>query len=139
MKFNKKHTKALFLFHLKDFVRNFLAKILKIQISIIKNTVIELQSKVSVRAIRKMIIDKGFAFTDGEVSWFYSAYSRGDKDPLTNFMLAFLKNNVRKKQPILITGAGTGIMAFHLADLGFSKISAFDYLQCCVDVAKQIH
>lgn len=123
---------------IKFFIKNFLKKTLGIQIKKVPKEDARIKSKVSVSAIKKLIRDKGFAVTDGQASWFYTAYERGDLDPLTNFAMTFLETNIDKKSPILITGCGTGIMAFHLADAGFTNIAGFDYMHECVEVAQQV-
>jgi SAM-dependent methyltransferase len=123
---------------IKFFIKNFLKKTLGIQIKKVRKEDSRIKSKVSVSAIKKLIREKGFAVSDGQASWFYTAYERGDLDPLTNFAMAFLEKNVDKKAPVLITGCGTGIMAFHLADVGFTNVAGFDYLHECVEVAQQV-
>lgn len=123
---------------IKFFIKNFLKKTLGIQVKKVRKEDSRIKSKVSVSAIKKLIRDKGFAVSDGQASWFYTAYERGDLDPLTNFAMTFLQTNIDKNAPVLITGCGTGIMAFHLADAGYKNITGFDYLHECVDVAQKI-
>jgi SAM-dependent methyltransferase len=122
---------------IKFFIKNFLKK-LGIQVKKVRKEDSKIKSKVPVSEIKKLIRDKGFAVSDGQASWFYTAYERGDSDPLTNFAMAFVETNVDKNAPVLITGCGTGIMAFHLADAGYKNITGFDYLHECVDVAQQV-
>ena len=123
---------------LKYLIKNVLKNIFGINVQRITKAETKIRSKVSVRKIKNIIIHKGFAVSDGQASWFYTAYERGDHDPLTNFALDFILNNVNKDSNILVTGCGTGIMAFYLADNGYKKVSGFDYLQECVDVANEI-
>lgn len=123
---------------LKFFIKNLLKKTLGIQIRKVRKEDSRINSKVSVTAIKKLIREKGFAVSDGQASWFYTAYERGDLDPLTNFAMEFLDSNVNKSAPILITGCGTGIMAFHLADIGYTNVTGFDYLHECVEVAQHV-
>ena len=41
---------------------------------------------------------------NNEISWFYTAYERKDKDPLTNFILHYLTSNHNLNKKILVTG-----------------------------------
>lgn len=123
---------------LKFFIKNTLKKYLGITIQKVTKVETKVSSKVSVRKIKNLIKQKGFAVSDGQASWFYTAYERGDHDPLTNFALDFILNNINKNSNVLITGCGTGIMAFYLADNGFSNVKGFDYLNECVEVANEV-
>jgi SAM-dependent methyltransferase len=98
----------------------------------------KLRSRVPVRQIKRLIAEKGLALIDGQPSWFYTAYSRGDSDPLTNYTLDWIKANVAKDSAILNTGCGTGIMLFWLMDQGFNDVDGFDYLNECVEIANQV-
>lgn len=123
---------------LKFFVKNSLKKILGINIQKAPKADALISSKVSISKIKKLIKQKGLAVADGQVLWFYTAYERGDHDPLTNFALDYILKNFNKDSKLLITGCGTGIMAFYLADNGFTNIKGFDYLPECVEVANEI-
>jgi SAM-dependent methyltransferase len=97
-----------------------------------------IRSRVPVRKIKKLIRGRGFAVMNGQASWFYTAYQRGDADPLTNLALDFIGENVRKDARILVTGCGTGITLFHLADQGFIDLEGFDFLPECVLVTNEV-
>jgi SAM-dependent methyltransferase len=75
---------------------------------------------------------------NGQGSWFYTAYQRGDADPLTTYALDFVCANFRKNAWILVTGCGTGITLFHLADQGFVDLEDFDYLPECILVVNDV-
>lgn len=123
---------------LKFFIKNTLKKYFGVTIQKVTKTETKINSKVSVRKIKNLIKQKGFAVSDGQASWFYTAYERGDHDPLTNFALDFIVNNISKNSNTLVTGCGTGIMAFYLADKGFINVKGFDYLHECVEVANEV-
>lgn len=98
-----------------------------------------LKSKVPPSTIRRLLRKRGLALDkDGRPSWFYTAYYRGDSDPLTNYTLDYICNNVPKDSNTLITGCGTGIMLFYLIDQGFTSVEGFDFLDECVQVANDI-
>jgi SAM-dependent methyltransferase len=78
------------------------------------------------------------AFVDNKVSWFYSAFDRGQADPLTNRALGWIEQNVPRDKSILMTGCGTGLMTFHLAEKGFSLIQGRDLLPECISIANTI-
>lgn len=120
------------------FIKNTLKQYLGITIQRATKNETKISSKVSVRKIKNLIKQKGFAVSDGQASWFYTAYERGDHDPLTNFALDFIVNNVSKSSNVLVTGCGTGIMAFYLVDNGYSHVKGFDYLHECVEVANEV-
>jgi hypothetical protein len=91
------------------------------------------------RQAKAIVLDEGLALTSaGEISWFYTAFERNAADPLTNFALAYIEAHVPKDARILVTGCGTGIMAFHLADHGFSRIEGRDLLEKCIRVANRM-
>lgn len=98
----------------------------------------KLNSRVPPWKIKRMIANNNLAFVEGQVSWFYTAYSRGDEDPLTNHALGWIKENVSKDKAILNTGCGTGIVLYWLIDSGFETVDGFDYLPDCVKVAKEV-
>jgi cyclopropane fatty-acyl-phospholipid synthase-like methyltransferase len=104
-----------------------------------RKTVFDVKHRYSVREAKKIVLQEGLALTDGRPSWFYTAFERGDTDPLTNFALRFIEENVRKEAKVLITGCGTGIMAFHLADTGFTDIEGTDLLEKCIRVAQRLN
>lgn len=97
-----------------------------------------LKSRVPVKTIKRLIADSDLALMDGEASWFYTAYSRGDTDQLTNYTLDWIVRNVNKKDAILNTGCGTGIILFWLLDQGFETVEGFDFLQDCVTIANKV-
>ena len=102
-----------------------------------KNQVIK--SRVPVKKIKRLIRQNDCALSDsGEASWFYTAYERGDADPLTNFTLDYVCKEFPRDASILNTGCGTGIMLFYLMDQGFNNIEGFDYLEDCVLIANEI-
>jgi SAM-dependent methyltransferase len=98
----------------------------------------KIKSSVPVFKIKRLLIKNGLAVMDGQPSWFYTAYERGDQDPLTNFALDYIVQNTSRDAKILVTGCGTGITTLYLADQGFRNIDAFDYLQQCVDIANDV-
>lgn len=96
-----------------------------------------LPSRVPIRRIKNMIIAEGLGVSNGQPTWFYSAYARGDVDPLTNYAFEFIEQHVPRGAPILVTGCGTGITACHFADIGL-EVDAFDLLPECIKVADRI-
>jgi len=97
-----------------------------------------LPSRVPIRRIKRMIREEGLALTDGQPSWFYTAYERGTADPLTNFSLDYIVSSVPKSARVLVTGCGTGITATYLADHGFRQVDGSDLLRECIAVANKI-
>jgi len=96
-------------------------------------------SRVPVRTIRKFMKQRGLAFWNGDFSWWYTwALERGDTDPITNYAVGYLRENVPKDAPVLVTGCGTGIELFHFLESGFTRVEGFDCLQPCVDVANDV-
>jgi len=85
-----------------------------------------------------LVANSRIGFTNGKVSWFYTAFDRESQDPLTNGALRWIQENISKDGKILITGCGVGLMAFHLAESGFSRIEGRDLLEPCIDVANQL-
>jgi SAM-dependent methyltransferase len=94
-------------------------------------------SRVPVRTIKRLIANSDLALMDGSASWFYTAYSRGDTDPLTNYTLDWIMQKLPKRASILNTGCGTGIILFWLIDQGFA-VEGFDFLDGCVDIANKV-
>lgn len=98
-----------------------------------------LKSRVPVSKIKGVIRKRGLALDEaGRPTWFYTAYQRGDSDPLTNYTLDFICKEVPKNSDILVTGCGTGIMLFFLIDQGFKNVEGFDFLNECVLVADDV-
>ena len=98
-----------------------------------------IQNRVPVRTIRRIMKRRNLAIYHGDLSWWYTwAYERGDTDPLTNYALAYIREQITKDASILITGCGTGISLFHLIDAGFARVDGFDYLEPCVIVDNDI-
>ena len=95
-------------------------------------------SRVPVRTIKRLMRNNGLATFEQTPSWFYTAYERGDADPLTNYTLEYIRKNVPKDASILVTGCGTGIMLFHLLDAGFNTVHGFDLLDQCVSIANEV-
>jgi hypothetical protein len=62
-----------------------------------------ISSRVPTRTIKRMIANSDLALMDGNASWFYTAYSRGDTDQLTNYTLDWVIQNVPKHWAILNT------------------------------------
>lgn len=98
----------------------------------------KIKQRYTVRQAKDLILKKRFAISANSPSWFYTAFERGNKDPLTNYALEFLDLNIEKAHPILVTGGGVGIMAFHLADSGFDEITVTDLLPEVVEVGQEI-
>jgi 2-polyprenyl-3-methyl-5-hydroxy-6-metoxy-1,4-benzoquinol methylase len=95
-----------------------------------------IKSKYSEIEAKKIVVNQGLGLVNGnQLSWFYTAFERDDKDPLTNFTLNFINGNVDRNKKILVTGCGTGIMVFHLADQGFKSVEGRDLLPECVKIA----
>ena len=89
--------------------------------------------------IKLYMIRNGLALDSARnPSWFYTAYSRGGQDPLTNYTLKRLIDEPEKNKEVLITGCGTGIMLFFLIDKGFTQVDGFDYLPECIEIANYI-
>jgi hypothetical protein len=98
-----------------------------------------IKSKYSENEAKKIVVNQGLGLVDGnQLSWFYKAFERDDKDPLTNFTLKFICENVERNKNILVTGCGTGIMVFHLADQGFKTVQGRDLLTQCITIANII-
>jgi hypothetical protein len=99
----------------------------------------DIKRRYSVWAAKRIVMDENLAIVDNShPSWFYSAFDRNDADPLTNYSLKYIEQNVPKEASILIMGCGTGIMAFHLADAGFINIEGRDLLEKCIRVANRL-
>ncbi len=95
-----------------------------------------IKSRYSDIEAKKIVVDQGLGLVNGnQLSWFYTAFERDDKDPLTNFTLKFINEKVDKNKKILVTGCGTGIMVFHLADQGFKFVEGRDLLPECIKIA----
>lgn len=76
--------------------------------------------------------------TNNNPSWFYSAFERRYTDPLTEFSFSFIFENIDKESKVLVTGCGTGITAFRLADHGFTQVEGRDLLPEAIRVANRI-
>jgi SAM-dependent methyltransferase len=74
-------------------------------------------------------------FFGNGVTWFYTAYDREDKDPLTNYLLKTIDKEYKHGGDVLVTGCGTGIMAFHIGDNTKIKVEAFDLLPKVINCA----
>lgn len=110
----------------------------KLRLLLGRSVNLPLPSKVSPRSVKRLIKKKGFAVAEGKPSWFYTAYDRGSADPLTNFALKYIIDNMSKDREVLVTGCGTGITAFYLADHGFQDITGVDLLPECIEVANGV-
>lgn len=97
-----------------------------------------IKSRYSEFAGKRIVLQEGIGLVDTGISWFYTAFERGSGDPLTNFMLDYVERNLPRDSTILLTGCGTGIMVFHLADSGFTSIEGSDLLPECIAVANRI-
>lgn len=98
-----------------------------------------LRLAISPRRAKAIVIDEGLATQDGAPSWFYvSIEGRGDSDPLTNYAIDWIARHARRDAPVLVTGCGIGLTAFHFAELGFSEVDGIDLLPECVAVANRI-
>lgn len=75
--------------------------------------------------------------TSNRISWFYTAFERKDQDPLTNFILGKLDAEYNQRKSILVTGCGTGIMVFHLAEK-FDRVDGVDLLDKCISIANKL-
>jgi SAM-dependent methyltransferase len=103
-----------------------------------RRTISPIPCRVPTTKQKLLILRQGFAVADGKPSWFYSALDRGDADPLTNFSLRYIVANAPKSSEILVTGCGTGITAFYLADAGFEHVTGLDLLPACISVANEV-
>jgi SAM-dependent methyltransferase len=98
-----------------------------------------LECRLTKGQMKRLVLSEGFATTDaGELSWFYSAFDRGDADPLTNYTLSRVATTSVPSARVLVTGCGTGITAFWLADQGFGDVTGIDLLPECITVADKI-
>lgn len=97
-----------------------------------------IKSRISNRKTKDLLLREKLAICDGAPSWFYTALERGDSDPLTNYTLDFITTKVSHDSRILVTGCGTGITAFHLADCGFREVVGIDLLTEAIAVANRI-
>jgi hypothetical protein len=114
---------------IRNLVRTLLGKSKKLKTSFIKSRYTEAEAK-------KIVVNEGLGLVEGnKLSWFYTAFERDDRDPLTNFSLNYINDNIEKTKKILVTGCGTGIMVFHLADQGFKSIEGRDLLPECIKIA----
>jgi SAM-dependent methyltransferase len=99
----------------------------------------DLKQRYSEGYAKKVVIKKKLAITtEGKPSWFYTAFERKDSDPLTNYTLQFIQDNLEKDKRILVTGCGTGITVFHLADVGFKEVVGSDLLPECIEIANKL-
>lgn len=122
---------------LKYDIRRFLIDSIRAMMYGRKKTLIK--SRVPPRKIKQLIYKRGFALTaNRQPSWFYSAYDRGDGDPLTNYVMEVIIKETPKDAQLLVTGCGTGITLFFLLDQGFQNVEGFDYLEDCVYVANEV-
>ena len=103
-----------------------------------KKVEFEIKSRYSVMQAKSTVVGEGLAFINGEISWFYTAFERGDHDPLTNYALEYIERNMPKSSRILVTGCGTGITVFHLSDCGFHKVVGRDVLVKCIVIANRL-
>lgn len=87
---------------------------------------------------KRLVANSEIGFTGRQVSWFYTGFDRDSQDPLTNGALRWIQENIAKNDKILVTGCGVGLMAFHLAESGFSKVEGRDLLKPCIDVANKL-
>lgn len=97
-----------------------------------------IKSRISPRRAKELVLRERLAVADGQPSWFYVAFDRGDQDPLTNYALDFIARNIPKSGRLLVTGCGTGITVFHLADCGFRDVTGIDLLPQCIAIANKI-
>ena len=67
-----------------------------------KRSVFDLKQRYSSRYAKNVILKKKLAITNGKPSWFYTAFERGDADPLTNYTLQFIDKNLTKEGRILV-------------------------------------
>lgn len=103
-----------------------------------RNIVPPLLARFSPWQGKLITLKENLAFRGNDVSWFYSAFDRGENDPLTNRALLWIEQNIPKDKKILMTGCGTGLMIFHLAEKGFFRIQGRDFLQECISIAEKI-
>lgn len=97
-----------------------------------------IRSRISVRGGKELVLKLGLAICDGRPSWFYTAFDRGNRDPLTNYLLNFVETRIPKHGRICVTGCGTGITAFEFADHGFSEVVGLDLIPECIAIADHI-
>lgn len=103
-----------------------------------KKNEFQIKSRYSIWQAKATVFGEGLAFTDGKISWFYTAFERGDHDPLTNYALEYIDKNVPKSSRILVTGCGTGITVFHLSDCGFREVVGRDVIEKCIVIANRL-
>jgi SAM-dependent methyltransferase len=92
----------------------------------------------SVPAVKKFMRSVGLAVAGKSPSWFYYAFNRNDDDSLTNYELEYIETNFPRDSVILNTGCGTGIIVFHLASSGFTKVTGTDLLPEAIEIANWI-
>lgn len=93
---------------------------------------------VSPRIGKEIVLRHKLAVANGVPSWFYTAFERGDHDPLTEFTLHYIDKHISRDARVLNTGCGAGLFAFRLADLGFREVVGVDLLPECIAIAKDI-
>jgi SAM-dependent methyltransferase len=92
----------------------------------------------SVKDVKKFMRNVGFAVAGKSPSWFYYAFNRNNDDKLTNYELEWIERNIPRDSEVLNTGCGTGIIALHLASLGYRKVVGTDLLPEAIKVAQWI-
>lgn len=124
-----------FIYDIRSSIKYFLKKIL----GRIKHSNFIIKQRYSKRYAKKVVLKKKLAVTTSrKPSWFYTSFDRSITDPLTNYTLKFIEDTINKENKILITGCGTGINLFHLADCGFKELVGSDLLPECIDIANQL-
>ena len=122
-------------YEIKASLKNIAKRLLKEN----RKDVRKVKHRYSVLNAKQIVIDENLALTDcKQPSWFYTAFERNDSDPLTNYSLRYIEEKVDKNAAVLVTGCGTGIMVFHLADSGFGNIEGIDLLDKCINIANKI-
>lgn len=97
-----------------------------------------IKCRVSNWQAKAIVLRERLANVNGAASWFYYGIDRGGEDPLTNYELDHIVQNIPKQGRVLVTGCGTGITAFHLADCGYREVVGIDLLPQAIAVANLI-
>lgn len=97
-----------------------------------------IRARYSVRRAKAIVLEEKLAICNGQPSWFYTVFeNRSGGDHLTNFALQHIEEHYPRSARILVTGCGTGIMSFHLAER-FDEVVGLDVMPECIAVANRI-
>lgn len=98
----------------------------------------KIKRRYTIRYAKNLVLEKKFAISGNAPAWFYSAFDRDNYDPLTNYALEYIDDNIGDDGKILVTGGGCGIMGFHLADNGLRSVTVMDLLPEVVEVGEAL-